>query len=66
MRENIYILVIIETGNIGYTRRRPTKQKHNTMLLDTIIRRQRQIRQIVKCRTAIKVLIPYFNKNVDI
>jgi hypothetical protein len=55
MRENIYILVIIETGNIGYTRRRPTKQKHNTMLLDTIIRRQTQIRQI---RHALDQLVP--------
>jgi hypothetical protein len=58
MRENIYILVIIETGNIGYTRRRPTKQKHNTMLLDTIIRRQTQIRQI---RHALDQLVPPTN-----
>ena len=58
MRENIYILVIIETGNIGYTRRRPTKQKHNTMLLNTIIRRQRQIRQI---RHALDQLVPPTN-----
>ena len=30
----------IETGNIVYTRRRKTKQKHNTICVDTIIRKQ--------------------------
>jgi hypothetical protein len=34
----------IETGNIWYTRRRKTKQKHNTIcVLDTIMRKQTQI-----------------------
>jgi hypothetical protein len=35
----------IETGNIGYTRRRKTKQKHNTTqyVLDTTMHKQTQI-----------------------
>jgi len=34
-----------ETGNIGYTRRRQTKQKHNTTqpVLDTTIQKQTEI-----------------------
>ena len=35
-----------ETGNIGYTRRRKTKQKHNTTqhMLDATMRKQTQIK----------------------
>jgi len=32
-----------ETGNIGYTRHRQTKQKHNTICVGQHIRKQTQI-----------------------
>ena len=33
-----------ETGKIGYTRRRQTKQKHNTCLFNSTIRKQTHIK----------------------
>jgi hypothetical protein len=32
-----------ETGNMGYTRQRKTKQKHNTICVGTTIRKEAQI-----------------------